>query len=711
MRDTTLDTILNPRSIAVVGASKEPGKRGYRAVEILLRDGYQGIVVPINPRETEILGQRCYPDLASIPHAVDAAIVCTPARVLPEVVEQLGRKGVKGAIVVSGGFSETGEEGLRLEEHAVEIARRHGVRLIGPNMNGLVSKRHRCNLSTWKDVPAGDLAVLSNSANMAHWLLTKAWAMGRVGFSTMMSVGNQADVQFHEYVDSLGGDEGTRAIVAYVEGFRHGRDFLDVARAVTPRKPIVIYKAGRNAQGARMAKSHSGSLAGDYAVGCAALRQAGVVVVDRPEALLPVAQALTVLPPMRSRNVAIISEGGGPITVAAEAITERGLFVAPLAEATQARIHAIIPSSTTIANPVDIAVLTNPSARNYGLCARAILEDPGIDALLFVGWFGAYGRRSPAAAAEENRISAELCAWARELGKPIVVQSHYATVGTEALSILRDGGVVVHHDFGDAIDCLVAAAQYGESVRRLALAEPARAVPRHPDADRLLAGAAARPGRGLLEHEARELLAAHGVPVPPHVLIADPATLAEAPFGGAAVAMKIVSADVPHKTDAGGVRLGVSGVPAMQAAMTSILADVRSNVPGATIAGVLATPMAAPGVEVIVGVVRDPQFGPVVLFGLGGIFVEVLADVVFRALPLTQADAREMVDGIRARAVLDGVRGRPAADRTALVELLLAVSALCAACPEIEELDLNPVIAHERGCTLVDARIVVRPRV
>jgi acyl-CoA synthetase (NDP forming) len=703
-----LDAILNPRSLAVIGASKEPGKRGYRAVEILLRDKYAGDIFPINPKESEILGLRCYPALDAVPQAIDVALVCTPAAMLADVIEQCGRKGVKGAIVVSGGFSETGEAGRQLEERAVETARRHGVRIVGPNMNGVVSKRHACNLTTWKDVPRGDIAVLSNSANMGHWLLTKAWAHGRMGFSTMLSVGNQADVQFHEYVASLGEDDGTRAVVAYVEGFRQGRAFLDVARMVTPRKPVVMYKAGRNAVGARMARSHSDSLAGDYAVSRGALQQAGVTLVTRMEALLPVAEALTLLPPMRSRKVGIISEGGGPITVASESLTERGLVLAPLSDATQTKIRAILPRSTTISNPVDIAVLTDPTTRNYALCARAMLEDEGIAALLFVGWFGAYGRRSAKVAEEENRVATELCAWMRELGKPIVVQSHYATVNTAALDLLRAGGVPVHQDFDVAIDCLVAAADHGQAVRRLGTTEPAPVATPRAEAAQLLSACRGRPHRALLEHESKALLACHGIPVPPQVLVTRPGELAAAPFDGRPVAMKIVSPDILHKTEAGGVRLGVQGEVGMRAAMEAILASARAYKPDADIRGVLVSPMAAPGVEIIVGVTQDPQFGPVILFGLGGVFVEVLEDVVFRALPITRADALEMLAEIRAHAVLDGVRGGPAVDKDALVQLLLSVSALCQAHPQIAELDLNPVIAHARGHTIVDARILLQ---
>jgi acetyltransferase len=709
-RSDVMDAILNPASVAVIGASSEPGKRGYRALTILLEDGYQGRVYPVNPRESEILGMPCHGSILDITEPVAVALICTPARQLPALLEECGRKGVKGAIVVSGGFSEAGEEGLALEERCVAIAQAHGVRLVGPNMNGIFSRRLRCNLSPWREVPLGDVAVLSNSANVVHWLLTKAWASGGLGFSTMLSVGNQADVAFHDFAGALEHDPGTRAIIIYAEGFRDGRAMFDTAARVTRTKPIVMYKAGRNREGARMARSHSGSLAGDHAVSSGVLRQAGVTLVDRMEYLLPVAQALSSLPLMRSRRVAVISEGGGPITIASESLSEQAMELAALSPETQARIHAVIPDSTVIANPVDIAVLTNPSVRNYGLCAQAILDDPQIDALLFVGWFGAYGRRgSPAVAAEELEVAHMLGRKMRETGKPVIVQSHYAQIGTEALAVLRTAGVPVHQDFDIAVQCVVAAAHHGEARERLDRALPARPLPRVPELDALLAACRKEGRRALLEPEGRAVLRSCGIAIAPHRVVAAAQDLPAAlqSFGDAPLAFKIVSPDILHKSDADCVRLGIRGSAAAAQAFAQILANAAAHAPEARVEGVLITPMAERGVEVIVGVSRDPQFGPVILCGLGGIFVEVIRDVAFRALPLSRDDACAMMADIRARALFEGVRGLPPSDLDALTELLLAVSRLALAYPEIVEIDLNPVILHGQGLSVVDVRMIL----
>ncbi len=706
-----MDSILNPRSVAIIGASGEPGKRGYRALTILLEDGYKGRIHPVNPRETEILGLPCHASILDIDEPVDVALVCTPARHLPAMLEECGRKGVKGAIVVSGGFSEAGEDGLELELRSVAVARQHGVRVIGPNMNGIFSRRHNCNLSPWREVPIGDIAVLSNSANIVHWLLTKAWARGGVGFSTMLSVGNQADVQFHELIEGLDQDAGTRAIIIYAEGFRDGRALIDVAARVVQTTPIVMYKAGRNGVGVRMARSHSGSLAGDYAVSSGALRQAGVTLVRRAEYLLPVAEALSTLPVMRSRNVAIISEGGGPITIASEALSELSMNLAPLSAETQAKIHGIIPESTVIANPVDIAVLANPSVRNYGLCAQAILQDPGIDALLFVGWFGAYGRRGGAAVkAEECEVAHMLCRMMRETGKPVIVQSHYAQMGTEALGVLRAGGVPVHQDFDIAVQCVVAAAEYGEAMQRLARSAPVTALPRDAATTHLLEVRRAAGHASMLETEGRRVLQASGIRLAPYRLVSSPQEMADAirSFGDSPLALKIVSPDIVHKSDADCVRLGVRGEEEACAALAEILNNAAAFAPRASIAGVLVSPMAGRGVEVIVGTSQDPQFGPIIVFGLGGVFVEVMRDVVFRALPLSADDAGDMIADIKAQQMFTGVRGLPGADIPALVELLLAVSRLALAYPEIAEIDLNPVILHAQGYSIVDVRMILK---
>lgn len=712
-----LDRILNPRSIVVVGASKDPTKRGNRAIQSLVSDHYTGTIIPINPREPEILGFRCYPSIAQAPGEIDLAIVCTAAKTVKGVIDECGRRGVKGAILLAAGFSEIGEEGRALEDEIVALARQNKVRLIGPNTNGMFSARLGCNAWGLPDIPRGPLGLLSNSANCVTSIVMQARTHGFAGINTMLSVGNQADIEFHEYVECLGADPAVSAIMLYLEGFKDAGAFRSVARKVTRSKPVVMYVAGRTSEGKRAAKSHSGSLAGTYAVNRGALAQCGVTVVERLYHLYPVAEALSLFPPMAGRRVAVVSEGGGPLTVAADALVEQGLVLAPLSAGTQARIHAVVPNATAIANPVDAGGGTDPRAEYYGPICRAILEDPAIDALLIVGLLGGYADRfGEQAAPAEHAVCAELGEMMHACGKPVIVQSHYADQKTQSLQILREAGVPFQRHVEVAVQCLASAADHSAARRRntdAARDEAAGVAPpgsASPAALRLIADAT-HAGRDLLETEARELLQAYGVATPDHVLARtiDEAGAAGAKFADQSLAMKVVSADILHKSEAGGVQLRLRGDTELRTAFAAIEAGARAWRTDARIEGVLITPMARRGTEVIIGVTDDPQHGPVMLFGLGGVFVELIGDVVFRALPLTLADAHEMIGSIRYATALDGVRGADPVDRSALADLLLRVAHIRALHPQIVEIDLNPVVAHADGYTIVDARVVLQP--
>lgn len=702
-----LDAILNPRTLAVVGASRDPAKRGYRAIKSLVGDRYDGKIIPINLKENEILGFKCYPTLAAVPDDVDLALVCTAAKTVPGVIEECGKKGVKGAVLLAGGFSEASEAGRLLEEEAVAVARRYGVRLIGPNTNGLFSARRGCNAIGWKDIPRGPIAMLSNSANVLASLAIETAFHGYSGISTMLSVGNQADIGFHEYLELFGEDSDTRAIACYIEGFKNAPAFMAAARKVAPKKPIVMYIAGRNEAGKGAAKSHSGSLAGDYAVSKGVLKQSGVVLVTQLDQLYPATQALTLFPAMRGRRVAILSEGGGPITVAAEALVERGIELATLTPQTQARIHAIVPNASAISNPVDAGSGTDPRAAYYGSISEAILEDPNIDALLLVGLFGGYALRHDEGATEQA-VAVRLGELMRQHGKPIMVQSHYAHSKTESLAVLRQAGVPVQRHIEVSAQCLACAADYYAARSRLSADAPATVNP-VPGAARIIE-AALGAKRDLLEPEARDLLRAHGIPIPSHALIRDAGDIAAAAasFVDEPLAMKVVSRDILHKTEAGGVRLNLVGAAALEAAFDEVRRNALSFNPAASISGVLVTPMARRGTELIVGVTRDPQYGPVIMLGLGGIFVEAIRDVVFRSLPLAAPDVYEMMSELRYSAVLDGVRGVEPVDKPAIADLLLRVARIASLHPEIAELDINPVIAYGVGYSIVDARVLLR---
>ncbi|MBY0437905.1 MAG: CoA-binding protein, partial [Burkholderiales bacterium] len=548
--------------ILIVGASKDPVKRGNRAIQSLMSDHYAGTIIPINPREKEILGFPCYPSITDAPGELDLAVICTAAHTVKAVIEECGRRKVKGAILLAAGFSEIGEQGRILEDEVVALARLHGVRLIGPNTNGMFSARLGCNAWGLPDIPRGPLGLLSNSANCVTSIVMQARTHGFMGINTMLSVGNQADIEFHEYLECLGEDPAVSAVMLYLEGFRNAAAFREVARRTTQKKPVVMYVAGRTSEGKRAAKSHSGSLAGAYAVNRGALRQSGVTVVERLYHLYPVAEALSLFPPMRGRRVAVVSEGGGPLTVAADALVEQGLVLAQLSQQTQARIHAVVPNATAIDNPVDAGGGTDPRAEYYGPIVRAILEDPAIDAVLIVGLLGGYADRfGEQAAPAEHAVCAELGAMMREYGKPVIVQSHYAELKTQSLRILREAGVPFQRHVEVAVQCLACAADASAARARNALPRAPTSVQRTEAAAVRMIDDALAAGRDLLETEARDLLQMYGVEMPDYRLARSALEAADvaAHFGAQRLAMKVVSADILHKSEAQGVLLGLQG--------------------------------------------------------------------------------------------------------------------------------------------------------
>ncbi|MCW5699693.1 MAG: CoA-binding protein, partial [Rhodospirillales bacterium] len=346
---------LAPRSVAVVGASKDPTKRGYQALRYLIADKFAGGIYPIHPKESEILGIQAFPSVSDVPDEVDLALVCTPARTLPGVMEELGKNGVKGAIILAGGFSEAGPEGAGIEEETVAAAQKYGVRIVGPNTSGVFNLHSRMNLVGMPDVRPGGLGIVSQSGNMALSIVTEGTAGGHLGFSTYVGVGNQVDIRFNEYLQYLGDDEGTQVPVLYVEGFKHGRTFLDVARDVTQKKPVVVYKSGRTEAGQASAKSHTGALAGSYEMTVDLLRQVGVTVARQSDHVVPLAEALSLMPPPASNRVAILADGGGHATIAADTLTEAGIVMPPLAEETRKNLAAILPPAASLVNPVDVA--------------------------------------------------------------------------------------------------------------------------------------------------------------------------------------------------------------------------------------------------------------------------------------------------------------------------------------------------------------------
>ncbi|MCC5903823.1 MAG: acetate--CoA ligase family protein [Halomonas sp.] len=708
-----LHAILAPTGIAVVGASADPTKRGYKAMVGLVKGGYRGAIYPVNPKAEAILGVKAWSSISDVPGNPELALLCTPAITVPELIAECGRRGVKGAVILASGFGETGEEGAALEAQMMEAARAHGVRIIGPNTSGMFNLHHHINLLALENVTPGDIGIVSQSGNMLLSLALEAQHNGQVGFSTYIGPGNQSDIGFNDYLRYLGEDEHTRVATLYVEGFRDGRKFLDVARDVTAMKPVVVYKSGATEQGQKAASSHTGALAGSYQMTVDLLRQAGVSVVQYSDEILPVAEGLGRLQKAPGKRVAVISDGGGQATIAADRLAEAGLQLANLSDVTRAALRSVLLPQASTVNPVDVAGSSDANPSLLARCIDIVMADESVDSVFLVGMFGGYSLRfAESLLGDEMRGAEAMVELAKASEKPLVIYSLYAPIKPPALRRLHEAGLPVYASIEHAVRVLAALGERGEYLASRAV--QVAAEPMQPSAaGQAMFKTASTEGRDLLEVEAKALLAEHGVAVPDERLVksVDELSGIASYFGDQPLAMKVVSKDILHKSDAGGVKLNLVGEAALNEAFQAINDSARRYDPSAEVAGVLVTPMAAKGVEVIIGMLRDPIFGPVMMFGLGGIFVEVLEDVAFRALPLSHADAESMINQIKAQKVLDGVRGAEGVDKQALAALLVKISRLVEAYPGIHELDLNPVIAypegHATGYAIVDARIIV----
>jgi acetyl coenzyme A synthetase (ADP forming)-like protein len=706
---SSLHEFLAPDSIAILGASSDPTKRGYKAMVGLINDGYEGAIYPINPKVDTILGYKAYPSMESLPGPAALVLICTPAKTIPDLLGQCGRNGTKGAIILASGFGEVDEAGAKLGQEVLEAAQKANVRIVGPNTSGVFNLHKKVNLLALDNVKPGDIGIISQSGNMLLALALEAESNGHVGFSTYVGPGNQIDLGFADYLQYLGEDDNTRVATLYVEGFKDGRVFLNVAKEIAKTKPVVVYKSGSTEAGQKAAKSHTGALAGSYAMTVDLLRQVGVTVVSQSDEILPVAEGLGLLQQANGNRVAILADGGGQATIASDRLCEAGLELAELSDATQSALRGILFPQASLVNPVDVAGSTDANPGLLVDCMTVLVEDANVDMVLLVGMFGGYGIRfAEELKAEELRTADAIAKLSGQTDKPLVVYSLYSHVRPEPLVRLREAGVPVYNSIEHAVQVLKALNERGAYIASNQRAELAQ--PLSPDAGVVATfEQAQRSGRDLFEFEAKSLLRTYGVDVPKELMVRNEAEFLEAvaEFGHTSLAMKVVSKDILHKSDAGGVKLNLSGEADLRRGHAEILAACKLYKADAEIEGILLAPMARKGTEVIIGVSRDPVFGPVLMFGLGGIFVEVLEDVAFRAIPLSRGDAHAMVNQIKARKILDGVRGEPAVSKDALVELLLKVSSIVDAHAEILELDLNPVIAYHDGYAVVDARVIV----
>ncbi len=709
----SLEKILDAESVAVVGASKNETKRGYQAIKILLDEKYEGKIYPVNPKEKSILGLKCYNKVSDIKEPVGIALITTPAATVTSILEDCGQKGIPGAVIVAGGFGETGQEGKNLEDKILKVARKYNIRLIGPNTSGMVSLKNNLNLVGMHDMPKGDIALLTQSGNMALTLITEAKLKSRKGFSYSIGVGNESDIKFHEYLEFFRKDPDTKAILMYVEGMRDGRKFLQQAYKTTIEKPIVMLKSGRSSTGKKSAGSHTGAMAGMSEVARTAYERAVIIVIENSDELFPAAETLASLPPIKNNSVAILADGGGHATIAADLLTDFGVNIPELDEKTQTKLKAILPPAASVTNPVDLAGGTDSNPAIFADCANIILKDHNIGGLLIVGLFGGYGIRfAESLALIEEDASHQMGKMMKKRNKPIVLHSLFSFEKPHSLDLLRYYGIPVYDSLEIACKCISVLSQYGNYLKEYHVITNfvfnwgAKAK---PEAKKIIKTVRRENRKFLLEYEAKQLLGLHGAPVSQDLLAkTTDEAVSFAKEIGKQVALKIVSPDIMHKSDAGGVRLNLHKEKEIRKAFNEILKNAKRFKAKADIRGILVSPMAKEGVEVIIGTKIDDQFGPVIMYGLGGIMVEILKDVTFRVLPITSTSAKRMIQETKSFPILEGIRGDSPYDKKALRKVLQVCSEIIEAYPEIQEMDLNPVIVHEDGVNIVDARIILK---
>ncbi|MCX7960785.1 MAG: bifunctional acetate--CoA ligase family protein/GNAT family N-acetyltransferase [Burkholderiales bacterium] len=703
-----LAPLLAPRSVALVGASDRPGSLGRIVWENLAAGGLKGDLFAINPKYASVGGAPCHARLADLPRAPDLAVLVTPARTVPALVAEAAAAGVRACAILTSGFSEAGEAGRALQREMLAAARRGGVRLLGPNCLGLMRTDAGLN-ATFSPVTArpGTLALVSQSGAICTAILDWAHPTG-IGFSSVVSLGGAADVDFGEVLDFLVADPQTDAILMYVEGVADARRFVSALRAAARTKPVVVLKVGRYAAGTRAASSHSGALMGSDAVFDAALRRSGTVRVRTYTQLFAAARILAACREIPGERLAILTNGGGPGVMAADSAAENGVPLAALAPETIARLDAKLPAQWSRANPVDI--IGDAPPERFREAAAALLDDPGVDALLAM--------YSPVAVTPPEAAAQALVEAIAGRKKPVLGAWLGRVDPGATRAWLESRGVPNFYTPENAVEAFSFLCAYRRNQLQLMEVPPA-AAPAHAErAPDLAACAAIRDaalaaGRTVLtEHEAKRLLAAFGLPVP-RTIVAQSAeqAVAAAREIGFPVALKIHSPDITHKSEVGGVRLGLANADMVAEAFEATLRHARRLRPEARIEGATVQPMLRypHQREVLVGVATDPVFGPVVTFGAGGVAVEAVRDTAVALPPLNAALARELVSRTRVARLLEGYRDVPPADLEALVAILEGVSRMVCALAWLAEMDLNPVLAHPGGAVIADARVVVDP--
>ncbi|MDR3710689.1 MAG: acetate--CoA ligase family protein [Capsulimonadaceae bacterium] len=710
MTPRDLTTLFTPKSVAVLGATERPGAVGEAVFRNLLHNHYQGVVYPINFRAKQVMSVKAAPSLTALGEVVDLAILVVPTAAVLPAIEECGQLGVKNVSVITAGFKEVGGEGIVLENKLKDLVKKYGINLMGPNCLGHINTDPEVSLnaSFARRMPIrGNLGFISQSGALCGAILDYA-AAKNIGFSKFISFGNKADVSEIDFLNYLSDDPATDVIIMYLEDLVEGRSFIDLAREITgerkKRKPILAIKTGRTAQGAAAAASHTGSLAGSDEVYDALFAQAGVLRVDTVEDLFDYATAFANQPIPKGNRVAILTNAGGPGIMTTDACVRNGLEVPRLSEPTLKALEKALPAMASTKNPVD--VVGDALHDRYKAALDVLVTEPNVDSIIVL--VTPQNMTDVAEIAEEVAKANE--AHKDDPDRKTIVGTFMGSVDMACgADLLKERGVPSYKFPESAVRSLGQMVAYERW-----LARPRTDVKEFnvdtTKAKSIIDGAIADGRTQLPEIESLELLKSYGFPVPAFGHAADPEkAVAAAEELGYPVVLKISSPDILHKTDVGGVKLNLKDAAAVRAAAKDILETSAKLRPNARIWGVTVEPMSKPGREVILGMTRDPRFGPILMFGLGGVYTELLKDVSFRLAPVRELGAIRMVDSLKTKALFDTFRGTPPADKEAIYDAIERLSQLVVDFPNIKEMDINPMLVYPagEGAAVVDARIIL----
>jgi len=697
----TDSVFLSPKSIAIIGASDKEGSIG-RAITLNILKGYTGKIFPISPTRETVFDKKAYKSVLDVPEEIDLAVVVTKNDVVPVVLEECGKKRLKGVIVITAGFKEVNEEGAALERRLGEIAKQYNLRIIGPNCLGVMNlaPQTMMNSTFLKVTPkSGEIALVSQSGAICAALVEDASAQG-IGFSAVISMGNKVDLNEVDMLKMLAEHEQTKVIVMYLEDLGNGQEFLKICKQITRlnsvKKPVLVLKSGRSPEGAKAAMSHTGALMGSDEIYDALLKQSGAIRVDTMEELFDHATAFSKQPLPTKGDLVIVSNAGGPAIISTDACSKLGIKMAKI-EDIRPKINAVIPPWGSSRNPVDI--VGDADFNRFDNVLNEVLAHPNVGSVIAMC--------TPSATLDYNKLAEVIVKVSKKYDKTMLASLMGLDEGIKNKEILAEGGVPHYRYAETAIRSLNAMLRFAEwsqtpegKIRKFTVNKK--------KVEKVFAKVKEEGRKNLLEEEGQEVLRAYGFPIPKSILAKkDKEAIQAAKKIGYPVVMKIVSPQIIHKSDAGGVKVGLKNSQEVRSAFKEIIKNAKKYDKKAIIKGVLIQEMVKGGKETIIGSKLEPGFGPVVMFGMGGIYVEVLKDVTFRLAPITDSEADEMISSIKTNKLLQGVRGEKPSDTKKLSECLQRISQFVSDFKEIKELDMNPVLVFEngKGCKVVDVRI------